>query len=141
MKPDESSGRSLGVVVRERREALGLTKSELARRAHVTRSTLHEIETGQRSFLQAHTYLALDDALEWAAGTLRRRVSGEPDPPADPPSPIERLAAEILLAVQALTEMLRENHRQQCDLQARLLKMLEPPQRPANRRRRDPSRT
>jgi transcriptional regulator with XRE-family HTH domain len=61
-----------GEVVRAKREELGLTKAELARRAHLTRSSIHEIESGQRTHLQARTLHALDLALGLDPGTLER---------------------------------------------------------------------
>jgi transcriptional regulator with XRE-family HTH domain len=63
-----------GEVVRARREELGLTKTELARRAHVTRSSIHEIELGQRAHLQERTVRRLEEALELPPGELQRRA-------------------------------------------------------------------
>lgn len=63
-----------GEVVRTRREELGLTKAELARRASLTRSSIHEIEADQRSHLQARTLQALERALELSPGTIQRRT-------------------------------------------------------------------
>jgi transcriptional regulator with XRE-family HTH domain len=59
-----------GEVVRVRREELGLTKAELARRAHLTRSSIHEIELDQRARLQERTLRALEDALRLSPGDI-----------------------------------------------------------------------
>jgi transcriptional regulator with XRE-family HTH domain len=61
-----------GDVVRARREELGLTKAELARRAHLTRSTIHEIEAGQRVTLQLRTLQALARALDMPPENLHQ---------------------------------------------------------------------
>jgi len=66
---------TLAELVTRRREELGLTKSELARRANVTRSTIHEVENGSRLKLQPATYRHLDEALEWLPGTLQRMTA------------------------------------------------------------------
>lgn len=66
---------TLAEVVTRRREELGLTKSDLARRAGVTRSTIHEIENGARHKLQPATYRHLDSALQWDPGTLQRMTT------------------------------------------------------------------
>src|SRR4051812_45446822 len=63
-----------GEVVRVRREELGLTKAELARRAGLTRSSVHEIEAGQRTHLQARTLNALERALKLNPGTIQLRT-------------------------------------------------------------------
>ena len=73
MTEPDSRAKPLAALVTARREELGLTKSELARRARITRSTLHEIERGQRHALMPETYSSLDRALEWTPGTLRKR--------------------------------------------------------------------
>ena len=70
MTPSDAT--TTGEVVRSRREELGLTKAELARRSHLTRSSIHEIEAGQRTHLQARTVQALNRALGLPPGTLSR---------------------------------------------------------------------
>lgn len=44
-----SSAHDLGVAVRSRRQSLGLTQTDLAARAGVSRPWLHKVETGQPS--------------------------------------------------------------------------------------------
>lgn len=63
---------SLADIVITRRTELGITKAELARRAKITRSTIHEIENGTRRTIQTATSQALDRALELPPGSLRR---------------------------------------------------------------------
>lgn len=65
----------LSEAVSKRRRELGYTKSDLARRARTTRSTIHEIENGTRKHLQAATYNGLDEALRWTPGTLEAMTS------------------------------------------------------------------
>lgn len=78
---------SLAKVVSERREELGLSKSELCKRAQITRSTLHEIENGTRRSLMPATYEALDGALGWLPGTLKRLSTTAPPRPTQLPRP------------------------------------------------------
>lgn len=65
----------LAEIVTRRREELGLTKTDLAHQASVTRSTIHEIENGSRRKLQPGTYRRLDHALGWTPGTLQQMTS------------------------------------------------------------------
>lgn len=51
-----------------------MTKAELARRASLTRSSIHEIEGDLRHHLQARTLQALERALELSPGTIQRRT-------------------------------------------------------------------
>jgi transcriptional regulator with XRE-family HTH domain len=53
----------LPALVTARRLALGMTKAELARRAGVSRGTIHEVETGERTNMQAGSLLKLERAL------------------------------------------------------------------------------
>lgn len=65
-------------AVTSRRVQLRMTKAELARRSRLTRSTIHEIETGIRKSLQPATYAQLDEALGWEIGTLDRLSHPKP---------------------------------------------------------------
>ena len=70
MESSEEHAASAGEVVRLRREELGLSKAELARRARLTRSSIHEIEADQRRHLQTRTLRSLEEALALAPGSL-----------------------------------------------------------------------
>lgn len=61
---------AIGLMVRERRIALDLTKAEAARRAGVSRRTWHEIEDGQRATSSAETLAQIDQVLDLPEGTL-----------------------------------------------------------------------
>lgn len=69
-------GPNLGAIIGERRESLGLTKSEAARRAGLSRGTWHGVESGQRTNMLAGTLDLFDQALAWERGTLRSLSSG-----------------------------------------------------------------
>jgi transcriptional regulator with XRE-family HTH domain len=72
----------LGEIIEQRRLELGLTKSEAARLAGVSRGTWHEVEAGRRTNMLADTLNLFDKALGWERGTLRRRsrpLDGRPD--------------------------------------------------------------
>lgn len=53
----------MGRLIRERREALGLTQEELAERATLSRDTIHRIELGKTS-VKVDMFLQICDALE-----------------------------------------------------------------------------
>src|SRR5438045_2192193 len=72
----QTSQASLGAIIEERREQLGLTKSEAARLAGVSRGTWHAVETGQRTNMLADTLNLFDKALKLERGTLRRASRG-----------------------------------------------------------------
>jgi len=74
---------SLGEIIEERRLELGLTKSEAARRAGVSRGTWHEIESGRRAQMLAGTLALFDSALSLERGTLRRLSTRGQRPGAD----------------------------------------------------------
>jgi transcriptional regulator with XRE-family HTH domain len=63
---------TLGEMIEERRLSLGLTKSEAARLAGVSRGTWHEVETGKRKNMLADTLNLFDKALNYDRGTLNR---------------------------------------------------------------------
>lgn len=72
-------------MIEERRLQLGLTKSEAARLAGVSRGTWHEVESGKRVNMLADTLNLFDKALGYERGTLRQ--AGRPKPP--PGSPVQ----------------------------------------------------
>lgn len=74
---------SLGEIIKERRLELGLTKSEAARRAGVSRGTWHEIEADRRAQMLAGTLALFDSALSLERGTLRRLSTRGQRPGAD----------------------------------------------------------
>lgn len=61
---------AIGLMVRDRRIALDLTKAEAARRAGVSRRTWHEIEDGLRATSSAETLAQIDQVLGLPDGTL-----------------------------------------------------------------------
>jgi transcriptional regulator with XRE-family HTH domain len=78
---------TLGEMIEEKREALGLTKSEAARLAGVSRGTWHEVESGKRTNMLAGTLDLFDKALGYERGTLRSvsRTGQLPEPVAQSP--------------------------------------------------------
>lgn len=77
--PSSVNQPSLGDIIRERRLTIGLTKSEAARRAGVSRGTWHDVESGRRSNMLADTLNLFDQALGLPRGTLRN--AGRPGEP------------------------------------------------------------
>lgn len=69
---------TLGEIIEERRLQLGLTKSEAARLAGVSRGTWHEVETGKRANMLADTLNLFDKALGYERGTLRQATRPQP---------------------------------------------------------------
>lgn len=79
---------SLGELIEQKRESLGLTKSEAARLAGVSRGTWHEVESGKRTNMLANTLNLFDKALGYERGTLRRLSRGDPRPTETPPTTV-----------------------------------------------------
>jgi len=118
----------LGGIIEDRREELGLTKAQAARIAGLSRSTWHEVETGQRTQTLADTLNLFDKALRYPRGTLRRVEREGPDilaeiglehvivdvkqperPPGDDPATLlrELMQHAALLTSDGLKEVLR----------------------------------
>ena len=64
---------TLGTLVEARREELGLTKSEAARQAGISRGTWHEIETGKRQQVQPDKLNSVARVLQLRPDVLRAR--------------------------------------------------------------------
>jgi len=64
----------LGQFIEQTREDLGLTKSEAARLAGVSRGTWREVESGSRTQMLADTLNLMDKALGLSRGTLRAKA-------------------------------------------------------------------
>jgi transcriptional regulator with XRE-family HTH domain len=80
--PTTEPATALGAIIEQRRLELGLTKSEAARLAGVSRGTWHEVEAGRRSNMLANTLNLFDKALGWERGRLHeltRPLEGRPD--------------------------------------------------------------
>lgn len=67
---------SLSEMIEERRLQLGLTKSQAARLAGVSRGTWHEVESGKRTNMLADTLNLFDKALGYERGHLRKATRG-----------------------------------------------------------------
>jgi len=81
----------MGDAIEERRKALDLTKAAVARRARISESTLyHAVHGSKRS---EATYLAIERALNWPAGTLKHIGGGgdAPPEPLDDPARLRRV--------------------------------------------------
>jgi transcriptional regulator with XRE-family HTH domain len=77
---DDAAAGDLGVRVRERREALGLSVAGAARAAGIARGTWISLEAGTRE-THPHQYAAIETALAWAPGSIKAiRSGGEPTP-------------------------------------------------------------
>jgi transcriptional regulator with XRE-family HTH domain len=85
---------------------LGISQRELAARARVALTTVQDIQLGKRARLQAGTKTRLEDALEWATGSIDHVMNGG-DPTLRPRSssssvlPLSPLLEEILIASHA----------------------------------------
>lgn len=101
----------LGNLIRARRRDLGLyTVVDAARRADISRDTLAKVEAGERA--KPVTYRKLEQALEWAPGSIDRVLDGgEPtlvrrQSQHDPAAEMERgprLADETIALLRQLT--------------------------------------
>jgi transcriptional regulator with XRE-family HTH domain len=98
----------LGNLIRARRRDLGLyTVVDAARRADISRDTLAKVEAGERA--KPVTYRKLEQALDWAPGSIDRILDGG-DPAAKPspdPAPLRTpdraLADETIGLIRQLT--------------------------------------
>jgi HTH-type transcriptional regulator, cell division transcriptional repressor len=75
--------KSLGARIQARREELGLSKAELARRAKVSDSAVGQWERGDTKNLKLDVLFAVADTLKI---TARELATGEPERPADLPA-------------------------------------------------------
>lgn len=114
----DESPTPLEELVDERRRALRINKAELAARAGTHSGHLRKVLTGKAT-LTADMAAALDHALEWPGGELRRRLAAlehEHSPPADSDS---SLRAEL----QRLHRELREVRSREQQLMDRIDKI------------------
>lgn len=65
----DRQARTLAAGITERLEQLGMSRRELARRAKLSRQTIHNIEKLGSTNLKPSTFTALDSALKWEPGT------------------------------------------------------------------------
>ena len=72
-----SAGISLAGGITKRLEQLGMSRRELARRANLSRQTIHNIEKEGNTNLKPSTFRALDEALKWDAGTALALALGK----------------------------------------------------------------
>lgn len=80
----------LGAALEARRIQLGMSKAELARRAHISESYVYKAISGTVQLGQ-DACRRLDGALGWPTGTIEEIVAGG-EPPADAVSDPDRLA-------------------------------------------------
>jgi len=73
-------GGQLANGVALRLEQLGMSRRELARRAHLSRQTIHNIEHEGTTNLKPSTFIALDNALKWQPGTALGLALGTGQP-------------------------------------------------------------
>lgn len=108
-------------AVAARRGELGLTRAALAQRARRSMSTIYEIEAARRSVYRPSTLAALEDALDWAPGTVGRILDGAPP---EPHAAAEQQAAIPCPHCHAIKNAARAAHR---DLDALLHELDELP--------------
>jgi transcriptional regulator with XRE-family HTH domain len=94
-----------------RRTKIGMTKAELARRAHVSESLIYKILKGQP--ISARTSARIDVALGWRSGTLWAVAHEGIDPPDDPTAPdriirLERDMVELRATIIELRELIEQ---------------------------------
>ena len=88
-----------GTAVAARREELGISQRELARRKVITAPALIAFEKG-RAWPRERTRHTLEELLQWPAGTIARIRGGAPPPTAaDPPA---REGTEVALVADAV---------------------------------------
>lgn len=80
----------LGVLVRQRRDALGLTQSELASRTRLARTSVTMIERGGQSLL-VHQLVAIELALRMKPGDLLIEAVKRLHQQSDEPEAVEDL--------------------------------------------------
>jgi transcriptional regulator with XRE-family HTH domain len=68
--PATNAASLIGNTIREARERLGLTKTEAALSAHISRKTWHELEAGVRDAPHRPTLQRVEQALDMEPGTL-----------------------------------------------------------------------
>jgi len=88
-------GLRLGTLVRRRREELGRSRAELARRAQLSTETLTKIERGDTVDPGLFTVRALADSLDWSLDQLLDSVDQTPRPI----TPVRFSAAHGLLSI------------------------------------------
>src|SRR5919199_2505481 len=77
---------TFGTVLRELREAGGLTQEELASRAGLTAKAVSALERGERKRPYPHTVRALADTLELSGGKRSALLAAVPNRHADAPT-------------------------------------------------------
>ena len=70
---------TLAAHITERLNQLGMSRRELARRAQLSRQTIHNIEKEGQTNLKPSTFKALDEALYWEPGTALALALGKGD--------------------------------------------------------------
>jgi transcriptional regulator with XRE-family HTH domain len=88
-----------GTAVAARREELGISQRELARRKIITAPALIAFEKG-RAWPRERTRHTLEELLQWPAGTIAQIRAGAPPPAAVPGAPTAD--AEVSLVADAL---------------------------------------
>lgn len=83
---EEQAWKRLGSLIIDRRVALGMkTSKSLAEAAGVTPRLIGDLENGRRSSYAAATKAAIEQALQWQAGTVESILAGgQPTEPASP---------------------------------------------------------
>lgn len=78
----EQNWTALARAIKQRRLELGLTRTDLARRAEVSRQTVHNFESGEGFVRLPPTLSKIAEALGWAPempyGVLEGRIAVEP---------------------------------------------------------------
>src|SRR6202022_5019374 len=89
-----------GAACAARREELGISQRELARRRAITAPALIAFEKG-RAWPRERTRHTLEELLQWPAGTIARIRAGAP-PPQVAPGPQGRDGSEVALVADAV---------------------------------------
>ena len=114
------STEQLAAAINQRIAKMGMSKTEVARRAHVSPSLLHKTLGGQHK-MSEDSARKLDVALGWPTGTLLAILEHGADPPVDLLSDPDRLqhlesefaelrrdVVELTAAVQSLVDDVRQ---------------------------------
>lgn len=106
----------LGRIIAEHRDSTQLTQAQLAYRADVATNTLFKLERGDK--VKDKSMWAVERALGWPRGTMRRVLDGDEPPDPEPASRsqlqteaqrIRRLLAELDDTVASFLEAVDED--------------------------------
>jgi transcriptional regulator with XRE-family HTH domain len=100
----------VGDHVKQRRRSLGMSVSEAARRAEMSRPTWIAVEAGTRD-TEDHTLGRIENALQWPTGAIGRLAEGEDVPGSTQGQAINDWRAKLIA--------IRDNPRRNADIRTR----------------------